>query len=235
MNRPEAELHLAAHELAGYLDGALPPAEASRVTAHLEACDGCRAEFAAVGRLLAGAAAAMAGSYGGGERTASDEFGRSARPHGPPSTAASGVEKDGSSRRRSRGRWGAGAALLAAGLGALLLAPPAFRGGVDGGADRERAVDLGGREIPLHQPADDALTGRSELRLVWGTAGADAYRVTVAGMDGQVLWTGITTDTMATVPPETALPAGAPFFWYVDSHAGAEAVRSEVRSFRLRP
>jgi len=54
--REDAGPHLEAGDLAAYLDGALSPADQSRVELHLVDCDGCRDELHAVMQLLGGAA-----------------------------------------------------------------------------------------------------------------------------------------------------------------------------------
>lgn len=47
-----AENHLEATDVAAYLDGALPPADQSRIELHLAHCDVCRAELRDVARLV---------------------------------------------------------------------------------------------------------------------------------------------------------------------------------------
>jgi anti-sigma factor RsiW len=51
MTSPAPEAHLDPHEVTGYLEGTVAPAERARLEAHLADCEDCAAELAAVSRL----------------------------------------------------------------------------------------------------------------------------------------------------------------------------------------
>src|SRR5689334_8332773 len=51
MTSPAPEAHLDPHEVTGYLEGTIAPAERVRLEAHLADCEECTAELAAVSRL----------------------------------------------------------------------------------------------------------------------------------------------------------------------------------------
>jgi hypothetical protein len=77
------------------------------------------------------------------------------------------------------------------------------------------------------------------LRFVWRSISSDVlYQVTLSAADGQVLWTGRTSDTVATPPPATLqqLESGQAYFWRVDALlANLQSVTSGDQRFEVSP
>jgi anti-sigma factor RsiW len=59
MTNPAPEPHLDPHEISGYLEGTVAPAQRARLEAHLADCEECTAEMVAVSRLRRPAGRAM--------------------------------------------------------------------------------------------------------------------------------------------------------------------------------
>lgn len=137
-------------------------------------------------------------------------------------------------RRRA---WPVAAGIAAAALAAILVfAPwepsgptgPVFRG-PDAAVPDERAPAPG-----IVHPADESTTDLRGVHFGWRAAAPEAtYRLTLTDDTGNVVWTASTTDTLLTLPPDSALDPAATYFWYVDALLpDGRSVSSGVHEFR---
>jgi hypothetical protein len=88
-------------------------------------------------------------------------------------------------------------------------------------------------------PTRGTAVDAGRLRFVWRSISSDVlYQVTLSAADGQVLWTGRTSDTVATPPPATLqqLESGQSYFWRVDALlANLQSVTSGDQRFEVSP
>lgn len=65
---------------------------------------------------------------------------------------------------------------------------------------------------------------------------ATTYRLSLTSATGELIWSGSTPDTAITVPDSVSLPAGGPYYYYVDALlADGTSGTSGVREVRVRP
>lgn len=86
------------------------------------------------------------------------------------------------------------------------------------------------------RPQAAALLSARELHFIWRGIGPEAsYRLTLTEDVGDVVWRVSTTDTQATLPPDSALARERTSFWYVDVLLlDGKSSTSGVREFRSR-
>jgi hypothetical protein len=206
--------HLTDSELAGFLDGDLAPAERTRVEAHLEACDQCRAEMVAVTRI--------------------------SRDIPEPGTVPNTPARP--SRPSWRLPAGIGGLAAAAAIAFLFLSPagpsssdmPAPPGLSDRPAQERSGVE-GVARIETHFPSAGASIRREALRFSWADQGDASYRITLTAEDGARLWSTTLQDTTAVPPADLELEAGQIHFWYVDAIDVGVIGRTGARPFTIAP
>jgi hypothetical protein len=206
--------HLSESELAGFLDGDLAAAERTRVEAHLEACDQCRAEMVTVTRIS----------------------------RDIPEPGAAPDISIRSSRRSWRLPAGIGGLAAAAAIAFLFLSPagpsPSGIPASPGLSDRppeERTGTEGVARIETHFPSPGASVQREALRFSWADQGDASYRITLTAEDGARLWSATLQDTTAVPPADLELEAGRTYFWYVDAIDIGVIGRTGARPFTIAP
>jgi len=197
--------HLTDSDLAGFLDGDLAPAERTRAEAHLEACDACRAELIAVGRLVQDA------------------------------PVADPVSQEAAHAVHPRWRIPAGiAGLAAAAIIAALLVWPAGMPAPDQPV-LERSASEGFVRLETHHPPAGEAIPREDVRFAWADHGSASYRITLTAEDGSLVWSRTLEDTVAVPPPDLELPPGGTFFWYVDAIDIGVVARTGAHTFSVSP
>lgn len=139
--------------------------------------------------------------------------------------------------RRARPLFPLAAGLLAAGLAGVLLLSRSS-GEPAATPDTLRATEE--TSLPALRPLGPhrgSTVPRDDLRFVWAPVSPDVlYQVTVSAADGRVLWTGRTTDTIATLPGTTLgeIEPGEAYFWRVDALlSNLQSVTSGDQQFRV--
>jgi hypothetical protein len=87
-------------------------------------------------------------------------------------------------------------------------------------------------------PRAGASVTRDSLVLAWSPPRARdvQYRVTLSDVEGTVLWTGSTRDTILRVPTSLVLPGGQTYYWYTDALLPAgRSLTTGVQEFRMAP
>jgi hypothetical protein len=129
-------------------------------------------------------------------------------------------------------RWRVPAALAAAAVLAV-VGTVLYRGAVR----PERPPLRGGtvqETVALVAPTDGARVPRP-LTMVWRSVpDAARYRLTVIDQDGNAAFTSTTSDTTLVIP-DSALHAGMPYRWWVETTVPAGVVRAAPERFRLTP
>lgn len=222
MSEPDHH-HIAASELAAYLDGLLPEPRKSALEDHMAGCAECRRELMAAAALVHDAASGADAAGAGAGRG-------SAEVPGEPAPGAARV-RPAWGRRRSW--WVVGLAAAAA-VATVLLVPQG-----DPGLPTESPL----REAPAAGDALAKLTPRSPsasvteegvvLTLSWRPAAENlTYRLTVTDQGGAPLATDETTDTVVTLDPLDELGSGSRLFWYVDvTLANGETATTGVQPY----
>lgn len=125
-------------------------------------------------------------------------------------------------RTRRRKSWQILAPAAAAAVIALLvLGPHAVKTGPDS-LPRFRGPDSGAgagpAEIHVASPPDEGVVGSDGLRFVWRSgAPGTSYQLTLTDVEGDVIWTVGTTDTVAALPDTMELKPASTYHWYVDA------------------
>lgn len=100
--------------------------------------------------------------------------------------------------------------------------------------DQERATPVApAGAVRLISPIGP--TGRdAPLTFSWHTVGnAVEYRLTLLDARGNMIWSSVTTDTVAALPIETSLVRGPSYYWYVDVlQSDGSSATSGSREFR---
>ncbi len=128
-------------------------------------------------------------------------------------------------RGRRRGRVLLGGSLAAAALLVLSVwpeSPPLLRNGPAGTA------------LVAHGPLGEVPPGVPTF--AWGPApGATAYRLTLSGSNGVLMWSGTTADTMMQLSDSVSIRAGSTYYWIADALLADGTTRSTgLREFRPR-
>ena len=140
-----------------------------------------------------------------------------------------------SSRPHRSTAWKATGVLLfaAAAVLAVSVVPKGNRNLRPNAAPPERRIEAedGGR-VSLVTPRDAGTLQPASASFVWRSEGDASYRITIADATGGTVWTALTKDTIATVPPTVQLRPGKTFYWYVDAlRSDGSSIASGPRSF----
>ena len=138
-------------------------------------------------------------------------------------------------RPRRSSAWKATGILLfaAAAVIAVIVVPKGNRNLRRSAAPAERRIEAedGGR-VSLLTPIDAGTLPSASANFIWRSEGDASYRITVADATGGTVWTALTKDTMATVPPTVQLRPGKTYYWYVDAlRSDGSSISSGPRSF----
>ncbi len=98
-------------------------------------------------------------------------------------------------------------------------------------SERRIGAEDAGR-VNLLAPSDAGTLPVASADFVWRSEGDASYRITIADSTGATVWTALTTDTTAMIPPTIRLRPGNHYYWYVDAlRIDGSSVTSGPRSF----
>jgi hypothetical protein len=98
-------------------------------------------------------------------------------------------------------------------------------------SERRIGAEDAGR-VNLLAPADAGTLPVASADFAWRAEGDASYRITIADSTGATIWTALTTDTTAIMPPTIRLHPGNRYYWYVDAlRIDGSSVASGPRSF----
>lgn len=136
--------------------------------------------------------------------------------------------------------WYVAAGVAAAALAGLLVLalPLGQESGPAGPVLRGPPTALPEENLPsiqIVQPVEGSTLEPAALHFAWRALDPTAsYRVTITNETGDVVWTESTTDTTASLPPDSVLSREATYFWYVDAlMPGGRSFTSGVHEFRI--
>jgi Putative zinc-finger len=140
-------------------------------------------------------------------------------------------------RRLRRTMVGLAAAASVAGI--LLLSRPAERPVAEPSEIRAAELEADAPALRTIGPRRSATVDGDTLHLIWASLGPDVlYQVTVSAVDGKMLWTERTTDTIAAPSGEMLqqLRPGQRYFWRVDALLPTlRSVTSGDQPFQVSP
>lgn len=107
--------------------------------------------------------------------------------------------------------------------------PPRFRG-------PDSSAGEGPAQIHVASPPDGGAVGADGLTFVWHSgAPGTSYQLTLTDVEGDVVWTVGTTDTVASLPESIELEPASTYHWYVDAPLEhGRSATSGVHSFITR-